>query len=412
MAKTAPKPAPPARPHLPPPAETPAAARQSTRERGPARAAPVPIADDGEATLASDDGSGLLRVQSASGAYPVELHRDAGAWLADAICTVLSGKALAIVTDSKVERLHAAALRDALRNRGREVTVHAFPEGEQHKTLDTAAQLYDSLLAAGLDRKDGIVALGGGVVGDVAGFVASTFLRGLAHVQVPTTTLAAVDASVGGKTAVNTPRGKNLVGTFYPPKAVLVAAAHLATQDKRAHLAGLAEAVKMAATLDDDLFAEMMANARPLAAGEPRVLLHTLAQAIALKARIVGRDEHEQGERAVLNFGHTVGHAIETGEQYEILHGEAVALGMLAETQWAEAAGLAAGVVAPLTGLLLALGLPTAWHDVHVDGAALALDKKRVEGQLVIPVVPRLGTFELRNVTISELVELFANRSG
>jgi len=373
--------------------------------------APTPLDDDHDKTRAADDGSALLRVQSRQGVYPVELHREAGPWIADAICTVLAGKALAIITDTNVEPLHAAHLRDALASRGRQVTIHSFPAGEEHKSLETVAELYDALLTAGLGRKDGIVALGGGVVGDVAGFVASTFLRGLAHVQVPTTTLAATDASVGGKTGVNTPRGKNLVGAFHAPRAVLIAAAHLATQQPRAHLAGLAEAVKMAATMDDELFEMMAHEARPLAAGEPRLLLHTLAQAIALKAGVVGRDELEQGERAVLNFGHTVGHAIEMGEELELLHGEAVGLGMLAEAAFAETEGWARDVVAPLAGLLGDLGLPTDWQSARIDMSSLWLDKKRVREEAVMPVVQRLGTFELRAVSLAQLTRFLEDRS-
>ena len=387
--------------------------------RGAARKPMVPLAPEGDddaiemphAAIGAD-GSTLLRVHSSQGAYPVELRPEAGPWLADAIAAVCPGERLALISDTTVAELHAAPLERALAEHGKRTSRHLFPPGENSKTLATVGALYDELLLAGLGRTDAIVALGGGVVGDVAGFVAATFLRGIPYVQVPTTTLAAVDSSVGGKTGVNTPRGKNLVGSFHAPRAVLLAGSHLATQTQRQHAAGLVEAVKMAAALDARAFAAFVEDAPALLAFDPTALLRTIARAIALKGEVVCRDEREGGDRAVLNYGHTVGHAVEVGEAYRLLHGEAVGLGMLAEASWAESAGLARDVFAPLATALAALGAPTEWRDAHIDLTAMGFDKKRQGASVRIPVVPELGRFELRSVPLVHLVEFCENRSA
>jgi shikimate kinase/3-dehydroquinate synthase len=372
-----------------------------------------PIADDAEpeqAGLLAGERA-LLRVHAREGSYPIEMRASPGGWIADAIAAVSPGARLAVISDTTVAALHAAVLVRDLSQLDRPVTLHTFAPGEGSKTLATAAQLYDELLGAGLARADAVVALGGGVVGDVAGFVASTFLRGVSLVQVPTTTLAAVDSSVGGKTGVNTPRGKNLVGTFHAPRAVLVASSHLATQSVRQHAAGLIEALKMAAALDAVAFEAMVSDLQAVLGFDAAALARTISRAVGLKAGVVGRDERERGERAVLNFGHTVGHAIETGEAYRLLHGEAVGLGMLAEASWAEAEGLAEGVVAPLAAALSALGAPTQWRDAHIDFAAMAIDKKRQGGGVRLPIVRRIGTYELKTVPLEQLVEYLQKRS-
>lgn len=353
----------------------------------------------------------LMHVQAGLGAYPIELRPHAGAWLAQAI--VASHPAAtrwAVISDTQVAPLHAPALVASLTALGKTVTLHTFAAGETSKVLATAAHLYEALLDAELGRQDGLVALGGGVVGDLTGFVASTFLRGIAFVQVPTTTLAAVDSSVGGKTGVNTAHGKNLVGTFYPPKAVLIAGAHLQTQSPRQHAAGLVEALKMAAALDASLFHDMVRDAAALLGQDADTTLGVIARAVALKADVVSRDELETGERAVLNYGHTLGHAIETGEAYRLLHGEAVALGMVAEALWADTEGLSKDMSQTLAAALSALGVPTEWRQCTIDSAALGADKKRLGAGVRLPVVRELGSFELRTVPLSALVEYVARR--
>lgn len=349
------------------------------------------------------------RVASSMGDYPVRIEDGAGAWLAADILEHCAGGRIAILSDSTVAALHARDLVAELAPQ-RQVTLHTFPAGESAKTLDTVARLYDELLQEGFGRNDLIVALGGGVVGDVAGFVASTLLRGVALIQVPTTTLAVVDSSIGGKTGVNTPRGKNLVGTFYAPRAVLVAMSLLGSQSKRQHVAGLVEAIKMAATLDRELFAVMLDQATALLQFDVAALSYVLERCVALKARIVADDEREYGVRVVLNYGHTLGHAIEQGECYRLLHGEAVGLGMIGESAWAETTGVDGSVRASLTEALSALGAPIDWTRAHVDLQALALDKKRVDQSVRMAVVERLGSFSIREVPVAALTEFVQQR--
>lgn len=356
-------------------------------------------------TSSDIDVHNTMTVASSAGEYPVIVHAEAGAWIAEAITSIARGQRIAVISDATVAGLHAAPLIKNLQNAGKQVTLLTFAPGEESKSLDTVAMIYDQLLDAGFGRNDLLVALGGGVVGDLTGFVAATYMRGIAYVQVPTTTLAAVDSSVGGKTGVNTLRGKNLVGAFYPPKAVLLSASHLATQTRRAHAAGLVEALKMAVTLDCDLFDDMIATAEALLDFEPTMLLPTILRAISLKADVVAQDEHEQGMRAVLNFGHTIGHAIEAGEGYRLLHGEAVALGMVGEAQWAEQAGLSREISKQIERGLSALDVPAHWQDARFDMAALGLDKKRVGSGVLLPIVREIGSFELRTIPMATLTE-------
>ncbi len=343
-------------------------------------------------------------VDVAGGSYVVELHDEAGAWLIERIAALLPQGRLAILTDDNVAPLHAQPLLQDLLAQGRQVTLHRVAPGEGSKSLTVASRIYDELSTAGLDRHDALLAVGGGVVGDLGGFVASTYMRGIGLLQIPTTTLAAVDASVGGKTALNTPRGKNLVGTFYRPRGVLVSLAHLATQNPRLHVAGLIEAFKMALALDADVFATFERDARALRDRVREPLLLALREAIGLKAQVVSADEHEQGLRAVLNLGHTIGHAIEAGEGFRLLHGEAVALGMVAELEWAESEKLSQGVLGRLIALLEALELPTDWRSYRVDLDAMRLDKKKRGASVRLPIVTQVGAHTFQDVPQTTLV--------
>lgn len=377
---------------------------------------PMPLATAAErARLQQDSDLPPLptqHIQTSTVRYTIEMRAQAGAWLAEAIQTVCPKGRLAVISDDQVAPLHAQPLLRDLRALGREVTLHTFAAGEDSKTLGTAAALYDTLLGQGLTRSAALIALGGGVVGDLVGFVASTYMRGIDYVQVPTTTLAAVDSSVGGKTAVNTPRGKNLVGTFYPPLAVLVAGTHLATQSPRGHAAGLVEALKMAATHDAALFHDIYAQAASLLAMHPDTVLPVVDRAVRIKAGVVSRDERERGERATLNVGHTIGHALEIGSAYRLLHGEAVALGMVAEAEFAAAQGLgAAEVPDALRNALLALNMPTQWRRAKIDGNSMELDKKRQGSTVMLPVVKSIGSFALCEVPMATLTEFVAQRN-
>jgi 3-dehydroquinate synthase len=235
-----------------------------------------------------------------------------------------------------------------------------FPAGEASKTRETWTRLTDALLEWGLDRQGAIVAVGGGVVGDLAGFVAATFLRGIPYAQVPTTLLAMLDASVGGKVGVDTPLGKNLVGGFHPPAIVVADPLTLLTLSDRTYRGGLAEAVKHGLIADAEYFGWIEGHVPQLLARDMDALTRLVSRSVEIKAQVVTEDEREGGRRAILNAGHTIAHGLEQESRYQLPHGEAVALGLIGECRIAERMGLApAGLGARVLGVLRALGLPT-----------------------------------------------------
>jgi 3-dehydroquinate synthase len=244
----------------------------------------------------------------------------------------LRGK-VAIVSNPTVAQLYLDPVHDALSASGFEVAPILLPDGEEHKNLKSLATIYDGLVKARLERKSGILALGGGVIGDLAGFAAATYLRGVPYVQLPTTLLAQVDSSVGGKTAVNHDSGKNLIGAFYQPKLVLIDVTVLRTLPRRELVAGLAEVIKYGIIEDPILFRLLEDRIERLLALDRELLMQVIATCCAIKARVVEQDEREEDYRAVLNFGHTVGHALEAATDYkQFLHGEAVGVGMAKAT--------------------------------------------------------------------------------
>jgi 3-dehydroquinate synthase len=280
-------------------------------------------------------------------------------------------------------------------------------DGDAQKTLAQAARLYDALLDAGADRGSVVVALGGGVVGDLAGFVAATYLRGVAFVQVPTTVLAMVDSSIGGKVGVNLARGKNLVGAFHQPRLVWVDVATLRSLPVRQRAAGMAEVVKAAALWDAAFFTELETCGERLLGTDPEVLVPVLERACAIKAEVVAQDERETGLRMLLNLGHTLGHAIEALTRYRgILHGEAVAIGMVYAARRSEALGLAPlGTATRLEALLSRLGLPSELPDFPRRAylAALRVDKKRQDARIRYVVLREIGRAETVPLTPAEI---------
>ncbi len=265
-----------------------------------------------------------------------------------------------IVSNTTVAPLYADRVAALLATRHARVTRVVLPDGEAHKDWATMNLIFDHLLAEGADRKTVLYALGGGVVGDITGFAAACFMRGVPFVQLPTTLLAQVDSSVGGKTAVNHPLGKNMIGAFYQPRRVLCDLDTLATLPPRELAAGLAEVIKYGPIADLAFLDWIEANLGALLAREPAALAHAVRRSCEIKAEVVGADEKEAGLRAILNFGHTFGHAIEAGLGFgEWLHGEAVACGMvLAAALSARLGGVDEGFVARLTALLRRAGLP------------------------------------------------------
>jgi 3-dehydroquinate synthase len=269
------------------------------------------------------------------------------------------------------------------------------PDGEAHKTWTSLNLVFDALLAAGCDRQVLIVALGGGVVGDLAGFAAACFMRGVRYVQVPTTLLAQVDSSVGGKTAVNHPLGKNMVGAFYQPSRVLADLDSLATLPAREVAAGLAEVIKYGPIADAGFLAWIDANLPALRRLEPEAVAHAVRRSCEIKAWVVGADETEQGLRAILNFGHTFGHAIEAGLGYgEWLHGEAVGCGMvMAADLSARLGGLSVDEVGHLTDLIARAGLPVTGPKLGTERylSLMRGDKKSVAGAIQFVVIQGMG---------------------
>ena len=285
-----------------------------------------------------------------------------------------------------------------------------LPEGEENKTLATWQRCVDGLLEARVDRKTPVVAFGGGVVGDIAGFAAASTLRGLPYVQVPTTLLAMVDSSVGGKTGVNHPRGKNLVGAFHQPRLVWAGLATLGTLAPRQLRAGLGEVVKTALIAGEAALAVLEVEAEALARGEPAALARQVATCVRTKAAVVAEDEREAGVRAWLNLGHTVGHGLENALGYgALLHGEAVGLGLLAEHRWAEESGHATpGLAARIESLLSRLGLPVEPPKYRQEAVvtAMHLDKKAYGAMVRVPICVRPGQVILLDLERTRLPEL------
>jgi 3-dehydroquinate synthase len=295
-------------------------------------------------------------VRHALGSYPVYVEPGGLARLDELVRRYLADRRIAMIADAAVLQLYQAGHLGPTTWQGETLTV---PPGEKSKSRDSWAQLTDALLQRKFGRDSGVVVLGGGVVGDLAGFVAATYMRGLPYLQVPTTLLAMIDASVGGKTGVDTPEGKNLVGAFHPPSAVLADPLTLSPLPDREYRAGLAEAVKHGLIADPAYFEWMEDQAPALTRRDPDAVTQLIRRSVEIKAEVVSGDEREAGRRAILNAGHTVAHALEQVSNYELAHGEAVALGLIMECQLAEQLGVApAGLRRRVAGLLSRLGLP------------------------------------------------------
>ena len=334
-----------------------------------------------------------IEVSSASGAYPVFVGPALLDRLPAVVSTYAPAKRLAVIADDQVGPVHGALVAEALIDAGHDVTCMTFPEGEASKTRKTWSILTDEMLDAGLGRDCVVVAVGGGVTTDLAGFVAATYMRGVPIVQVPTSTLAMIDASVGGKTGVDVRVGKNLVGAFHAPRAVVADTAVLATLDATNRSEGLVEALKHGAIRDEDHFTAVVKAAHSLAEADADAWAECIAASVRLKADVVAQDEFEGGFRQILNFGHTIGHAIEAAADYRIGHGRAVAYGMIAEARLGERLGLTdSGTADRLTE---ALAPVTARDALDVDPSRafgfLDADKKSRGGRARYVVLCRIG---------------------
>lgn len=351
-----------------------------------------------------------VQVMLGDRSYPIRIRPGSLADLGEALASELEATRAVVVTSKRVALRHFDALAAGLARAHVECERLLVPDGERAKTLRVASGLYDRLVELGVTRQTVLIGLGGGATCDLAGFVASTYLRGLPLVQVPTTLLAQVDASVGGKTAVNHPAGKNLIGTFYQPRLVWVDPDVLATLSARERRAGLAEVVKVAAIWDTDFFKWLEEHVEPLLRLEREALSHAVARACGIKAEVVGLDERDMGLRALLNFGHTLGHAVEVVNGYRhVRHGEAVALGMAFAARLSERRGLApAGTAARLEALLRRVGLATEIPELAAQRAAylraIAVDKKGADGAIAFVALREIGRAELVRLTPQEIL--------
>ena len=327
-------------------------------------------------------------------------------------------KKVIVVTNPTVGRLYFKVINDSLQKDGFEVNRIDVPDGEEYKTLTWASKLFDKLIALKADRQTPLVALGGGVIGDLTGFVAATYLRGVPFAQVPTTLLAQVDSSVGGKTGVNHRKGKNLIGAFYQPRFVYIDVNTLKSLDKREMKAGLAEVIKYGVIRDPKLFKYLEDNIDILTQVQTQsiaslltqnaALLHIVKRSCAIKASVVETDEREAGIRAILNFGHTFGHAVEAVTKYkEYKHGEAVAVGMVYASELSHRAGLCnKSVVERVRNLIKRAGLPTEAPDFPGKSflKAMEIDKKVVGGELRFVLVEGIGKVRIEKVKADDIM--------
>ncbi len=332
-----------------------------------------------------------LKVELGSRSYPILIGD--GLLARHVFDEHVPGRDVLVVSNTTVAPLYLGSIAAALGDR--RLVEAILPDGESHKTLANVARLLDVLVTNRFSRDCTVVALGGGVVGDMAGFAAACYQRGVAYVQVPTTLLAQVDSSVGGKTGVNHPGGKNLIGAFHQPRAVIADTGTLKTLPPRELRAGLAEVIKYGLICDAAFFAWLEEHIDELLAGAPDALAHVVGRSCEIKAEIVGRDEREQGDRALLNLGHTFGHAIEAATQYtQWLHGEAIGAGLLMAAAMSRECGLvSAADVVRLQRLLERAGLPTRIEGVAPTAALehMRIDKKVKGGRIRLVLLRGIG---------------------
>ncbi len=358
---------------------------------------------------------GVLQVELGERSYPIHI----GASLlerADLYAPHVRGRLAAVVTNETVAPLYAERLERTLRAADASATLRiVLPDGEAFKTWQTLDLVFAALLQARADRRTILVALGGGVVGDIAGFAAATYQRGIAHLQVPTTLLAQVDSSVGGKTAINHPLGKNMVGAFHQPDAVIADTSVLATLPARELAAGLAEVVKYGAIFDLQFLAWIEANVERLDARDAGALGHAIRRSCEIKAAIVAEDERETGARALLNFGHTFGHAIESAAGYgALLHGEAVATGMALAAHFSARLGRVPRADAErLVALLQRLRLPVKAPHFPLDTwlEYMGRDKKNEGGRITLILLDALGRAAVVRDAPTQALEAFLSEA-
>lgn len=350
---------------------------------------------------------GWYHVSGMGNTYDIHVAADAFARLQDWLEPLSIGQKTVIVGDAHTLPLYGARIKAVLEAMGIQTSLVMLPAGEAHKTIDAVYQLWNAFLQAGIERKNVVFAVGGGVVGDLTGFAAATWLRGIRWVNLPTTLLSMVDAGIGGKTGADLPEGKNLIGAFHPPALVVSDTSTLTSLPLHEWRNGLAEAIKHAIIGDPSLLTYMPAFSSFLTQGEslaltPRALAAFVAQAMAVKVRIIQQDPFEKGIRAALNLGHTIGHAIEKVTHFGVSHGEAVAIGTVQEAKLAEQNGCAeAGLAAHIETLFSSVGLPTALPSglsVQALKTAMSVDKKKADGLVRFALPAAVGDVRINQV--------------
>ena len=355
-----------------------------------------------------------LKVDLGDRSYPIRIGDGIMAGLGKALQPLGLEKKIALVSNPTVFSLYGSLALSSLEEAGFGVSVITVPDGEEYKNLTWMEFIYGEMLKARLERGSCLVALGGGVIGDMTGFAASTYMRGIRFVQAPTTLLAQVDSSVGGKTGVNHTLGKNMIGTFWQPSMVLIDTATLKTLPPDEFAAGMAEVIKYGVIKDKALFEYLESEAGRINGLDPGCLRHIIGRSCAIKSEVVGLDERETGLRAILNYGHTVGHALETLTGYKkYLHGQAVAIGMCAEAYLAEKKGLLKpGARERIKNLVGLYGLPTEIPaGLAGDGRmieAMLLDKKVRGGRIRMALPEEIGSVKLEAVSEAESSALSA----
>jgi 3-dehydroquinate synthase len=337
-----------------------------------------------------------IRVELGDRSYDIAIGTGILDGLAERLKSFALSPRVAVVSNPTVFSIYGERILAPLKKAGFEVLTVMIPDGEEYKNLDTLKRIYDDLLKYKLDRKSAVIALGGGVVGDMTGFAASTYMRGIAYVQAPTTLLAQVDSSVGGKTGIDHELGKNMIGAFWQPALVWIDPETLKTLPPGQLMAGFAEVIKYGVIYDKGLFDFLEVNREKILNLDNEALTHIIRRSCEIKAEIVSKDERESGLRAILNYGHTIGHAIETATGYtRFLHGEAVSIGMHLEAKLSQALNLIKREeVLKIKAIIDAYGLPSALPagiDVDYMLSSMQLDKKSVAGELKFILPQKIG---------------------
>jgi 3-dehydroquinate synthase len=351
-----------------------------------------------------------IRVDLGERSYSIEIGNRTLPRIGERMVSLgIKGK-VAIVTNPRVGRLYGSIIARSLRKAGLDVTRVTLPDGERFKNLKSVSRVYDELIRKSYERSSTLLALGGGVIGDLAGFAAATFMRGIGFVQVPTTLAAQVDASIGGKTGVDHPKGKNLIGAFHQPKLVFIDPDVLRTLNRREFVSGLAEVIKYGVIRDEEFFSYLEDNMDKILNQEPAALAHAIRRSCAIKAGVVQMDEREGGLRKILNYGHTFGHALETITNYRTyLHGEAVSVGMAFAAQLSVRLGFSdASTARRQTEILKRAGLPVALPKTRTADIlkTMTLDKKVSDGKIHFVLAEQIGRVVVRPVEEKEIAGL------